>query len=307
MKQNHECSASGCEEIESLRSQLASLQQEHQDRELQLRERIKELSCLYKLTKLIEKNENSLEKILQGTVSLLPVSWQYPEITCARIRYREQVFQSENFKSTQWKQKAPIIISGLKEGVIEVSYLKKKPHLDEGPFLKEERQLIDAVSNRIAKAAERINTQRQLQVKRQALEDANVALHDSLVQSQRDKKMFGVSIQAKVDKIITPILYALQKEITSSQQEYFDLLKKNLDDMISPFVEKNQMFTSRLSPIEIQIGNMIKHGLSTKSIARIRGISPATVSRHRENIRRKLNLTNRKMNLASYLNSLMED
>jgi DNA-binding CsgD family transcriptional regulator len=67
------------------------------------------------------------------------------------------------------------------------------------------------------------------------------------------------------------------------------------------------MFTSKLSPIEIQIGNMIKHGLSSKAIARIRGISPATVNRHRENIRRKLNLTNNKMNLASYLNGIMDE
>lgn len=307
MKQTKGCPVDRCEELLTLQAQLTSLQQEHQERVLQLRERIKELDCLYKLTKLIEKNENSLEKILLGTIDILPASWQYPEITCARIRYKEQTFQSSNYRSTQWKQKAPIIIAGQREGVVEVAYLKKKPRLDEGPFLKEERLLIDAVSNRIAKAVERINTMRQLQVERQALKDANAALLDSLAQSQQDKKRFGVSIQAKVDKIITPILYALQAEISSNQLEYFELLKRNLDDMISPFVEKNQMFTSKLSPIEIQIANMIKHGLSTKAIARTRGISPATVSRHRENIRRKLNLTNSKMNLASYLNSLIDE
>lgn len=307
MKQNSECTTGTCEELELLRSQLSSLQQEHQERELQLRERIKELDCLYKLTKLIEKNENSLNKILQGAIDLLLVSWQYPEITCARIRYREQVFQSSNFKSTQWKQKAPITISGLMEGVVEVFYLKKSPRLDEGPFLKEERLLIDAVSNRIAKAAERINTQRQLQVERQALQDANAALHDSLVQSQREKKMVGVSIQAKIDKIITPILYALQAEMNPSQYEYLELLKKNLEDIISPFVERSHVGMSKLSPIELQVSNMIKHGMSTKEIARIRGISPATVNRHRESIRRKLDITNRKVNLTSYLNNIVNE
>lgn len=307
MNQENTCSLRDCEKLKALQSQLALLQKEYQERESQLQERIKELDCLYRLTRLIAKNENSLDKILMGTVDLLLESWQYPDVTSARIRYREQTFQSKNFKSTQWKQKSPIIVSGLKEGVVEVCYLKKRPQLDEGPFLKEERLLIDAVSNRIAKAVERINALRQLQVERQALKDANAALHDSLVQSQREKKRFGVSIQAKVDKIITPILFALQTEISSSQLEYFELLKKNLDDMISPFVEKNQMFTSKLSPIEIQVGNMIKHGLSTKEIARIRGVSPATVNRHRENIRRKLNLTNRKVNLATYLNSLLEE
>lgn len=307
MKPTNGCGVTGCEELMTLRAQLASLQKEYRERESQLRERIKELDCLYTLTRLIVKHENSLEDILQGTVDLLPVSWQYPEITCARIRYREQTFQTDNFKSTQWKLKAPISISGPQEGTIEVCYLKKKPLSDEGPFLKEERLLLDAVSNRIAKAMERINTLRQLQVERQALKDANAALHDSLVQSQQEKKRFGMSIQAKVDKIISPILYALQTEMNSNQLDYFELLKKNLEDIISPFVEKNQMFTSKLSPIEIQIANMIRHGLSTKEIARIRGISPSTVNRHRENIRHKLELTNRKVNLASYLNNIMDE
>ena len=257
--------------------------------------------------KLIEKNETSFDKIMQGTVTMLPASWQHPEITCARIRYREQVFTSRNFKSTQWRQKAPIMISGLQEGVVEVHYLKKRPTQDEGPFLKEERQLIDAVSNHIAKAVERINAQRQLQVERQALQDSNAALHDSLVQSQREKQKIGVSVQAKVDKIITPIFYALQAEMSARQFEYLELLKKNLDDIISPFVDRGQEAISRLSPIELQVSNMIKHGLSSKEIARIRKSSPSTVNRHRESIRRKLGITNRKVNLTSYLNNIVED
>lgn len=270
--------------------------------EAKLRERIKELDCLYRLTNLIEQHENSLDKILQEAVALLPISWQYPEVACARISYREQVYLSDNFKSTQWRQKSPIVISGRQEGMVEVHYLKKRPKLDEGPFLKEERQLIDAVSNRIAKAAERIHTQRQLQVERQALRDANAALHDSLVRSQREKKMLGVSIQAKIDKIISPILYALQAESIRGQLTYIELLKKNLDDIVAPFVERNTDTMSVLSPVELQISNMIKHGMSTKKIAKVRGISPATVNRHRESIRRKLGITNSKVNLVSYLN-----
>jgi DNA-binding CsgD family transcriptional regulator len=275
--------------------------------ETQLRERVKELNCLYKLTELIEENENSLESIMQGAVSLLPGSWQYPEITCARIRYRDQVFQSKKFRPSRWRQKSPIVISDFEEGSVEVHYLKKKPRLDEGPFLKEERQLIDAVSNRLARAVERIYTQRQLQVERQALQDANAALHDSLVQSQREKKMLGVSIQAKIDKIITPIFYALQAEMSPGRHEYLELLKKNLADIVAPFVEGNQEALAILSPVELQICNMIKNGLSTKEIARIRGISPATVNRHRESIRRKLDLTNRKVNLTSYLNKTITE
>ena len=287
-------------------TQILKLQQEHSSGsqmqlEAQLRERIKELDCLYRLTNLIEQHGGALDKILQNTVELLPVSWQYPEIACARIRYQSRVFTSVNFKKTQWRQESPIIISGIVEGMVEVRYLKKMPDLDEGPFLKEERLLIDAVSSRIARAAERINTQKQLQLERQALQDANAALHDALVQSQKEKKMLGLSIQSKVDKIISPIFYAIQAASIPSQLEYLALLKKNLDDIIAPFAEGDNKTLPMLSPVELQISNMIKHGFSTKEIAKVRGISPSTVNRHRESIRRKLGITNSKVNLVSYL------
>ncbi|MHB1397175.1 MAG: helix-turn-helix transcriptional regulator [Trichloromonadaceae bacterium] len=271
--------------------------------ENQLRERGKELACLYNLTRLIEQSEDSIDTILQGVADLLPASWQYPEITCARILYKGQSYQSGNFKMTQWKQESAVLISGRQEGSVEVHYLKKMPPLDEGPFIKEERLLIDAVSEHLAKAIERIKSQHQLQVERQALQDANVALHDSLAQSQKEKKMIGLSIQAKIDKIITPIFFALQTEMDGRQLKYLDLLQKNFADIISPFVDGNQEILTKLSPVELLICNMIKHGLSSKEIANIRGISPATVNRHRESIRNKLGLTNRKMNLVTYLNT----
>lgn len=310
-----ECSPDSCKELEILRSQMRLLRQElrrkgdQPDSQLaiQLRERVKELDCLYSLTRLVEQNEDSIDKLLQGIADRLPASWQYPEISCARILFKEQTYLSSNFKATLWKQEAAIMISGRQEGLVEVHYLKKMPRLDEGPFLKEERLLINTVSDHLAKAVERIKTQRQLQVERQALRDANAALHDSLAQSQREKKMIGASIQAKIDKIITPIFYALVAEMDDRQLMYLDLLKRNLADIVSPFVEGNQDILTKLSPAELLVCDMIKHGLSSKEIANIRGISPATVNRQRESIRSKLGLTNRDINLVSYLNARVEE
>ncbi len=274
--------------------------------ELLLRERVKELNCLYNLAQIIEQNGDSLSGILQDTVELLPGSWQYPDVTCARIIFKNQTYQSGHFKATRWKQDAAIFLSNQQAGRVEVFYLKKKPNCDEGPFLEEERLLINAVSDRLGKAAERIDVQRQLQVERQALQDANIAIHESLVQSRREKKMIGISIQANFDKIIMPILYALQVEMDPGQLKYVDLLKKNIESIISPFVERDRNILYRLSPVELLICNMIKHGLSSKEIATMRGISSATVNRHRESIRRKLNLTNRGVNLVSYLNNIAD-
>lgn len=275
--------------------------------EKQLRERVKELNCLYSLTRLIEENENSIETILQGAVDLLPAFWQYPELACARILFKKQTYQSRNFRATHWKQQMPLMVFGQQEGLVEVHYRKKLPTLDEGPFLEEERLLINAVSDHIAKAIQRIITQRQLLIERQALQDANVALHDSLVQSKQEKKMIGSLIHAKIDKIITPIFYALEADMDERQLKYLDLLKKNFQDIVSPFVEGNQNIITKLSPVEVLICDMIKHGLSSKEIASLRGITPATVGRHRENIRHKLGLANRKVNLVSYLNARVEE
>lgn len=274
--------------------------------EKQLQERVKELNCLYRLTRLIEENENSIDALLQNAIELLPASWQYPDLACARISFKGKSYQSENFKETQYRQQAALLVFGEPEGLVEVSYLKKLPTLDEGPFLKEERLLIDAVSGHIAKAIQRITTQRQLLIERQALQDANVALHDSLVQSKQEKKMIGSSIQAKIDKIITPIFYALEADMSERQKQYLSLLKNNFQDIVSPFVEGKQDILTRLSPVEVVICDMIKHGLSSKEIANLRGITPATVGRHRENIRHKLGIANRKINLVSYLNSRLE-
>lgn len=275
--------------------------------EKQLSERVKELNCLYRLTQLIEENDTSIDALLHKAVALLPGSWQYPDLACARIVFKGKSYQSKNFTITPYKQQTQLLVFGEAEGQVEVYYLKKLPALDEGPFLKEERLLIDAVSEHLDKAIQRITTQRQLLIERQALQDANVALHDSLTQSKQEKKMIGASIQAKIDKIITPIFYALEADMDERQRKYLSLLKRNFEDIVSPFIEGKQNILTRLSPVEVGICDMIKHGLSSKEIANLRGITPATVGRHRENIRRKLGLSNRNINLVSYLNNRLED
>ena len=105
-----------------------------------LGERIKEINCLYSISNLFENQDISLEEIFQTIVNLMPPSWQYPEITCARIIFNNQEYRSNNFKITVWKQVISILISGQKEGVVEAYYLKEMPRIDEGPFLKRRKR-----------------------------------------------------------------------------------------------------------------------------------------------------------------------
>ncbi len=121
-----------------------------------LGERVKELNCLYGIASLVEKQSISLEEIIQGTITLIPPAWQYPEITCGRIRLEGREYLTENFQETTWEQTQDITVSGETVGSIEVYYLQENPEIDEGPFLKDERSLINAIAERLGRVIERM-------------------------------------------------------------------------------------------------------------------------------------------------------
>ena len=126
-----------------------------QQRSHDLGERVKELNCLYGISKLIETDGITLEEIFQGTVDIIPPSWQYPKVTCTRILFEEKEFRTENFKETEWKQASDIIVYGKQVGTVDIYYLVEMPKSDEGPFLSEERSLINAIGEQLGRHVER--------------------------------------------------------------------------------------------------------------------------------------------------------
>jgi len=277
-----------------------------------LRERIKELNCLYGITRLTERGPDSLEEFLQRVVNILPPSWQYPEITCARITFEGQTYKTAGFKVTKWRQAARIMMFNEPVGEVEVFYTQQKPALFEGPFLREERTLIDAVAENIGAVAMRLSAERKLQetnkqltVEREALREANATLKTILSRIEEEKLKIHKDIQANVQKVLLPIIYALLTEIPKPQRKYVELLRDNLVEITSAFINQLTEKYQSLTPTEIAICNMIRTGLRSKEIAEIRGVSTATISRHRERIRRKLAIANKDVNLTSYLQTTM--
>ena len=121
---------------------------------MDLGERIKELNCLIRLSRLAEKHDSSQDEMLQTAVETIPSGWKYPEITCARIILEHEEFKTRNFNETLWKQSSGIFAHGSLIGGLEVCYLEERPAADEGPFLKEERDLINAVAAELGKLIE---------------------------------------------------------------------------------------------------------------------------------------------------------
>ena len=117
--------------------------------------RIKELNCLYDISSSRASNDFSLDGILQEMVDFIPPACQYPEITCARIAFDGYEFTTKNFIDASWKQSFSIAVHNKRIGVLEVCHLKKKPELEKKPFLEEEKNLIGAIAESIARLVER--------------------------------------------------------------------------------------------------------------------------------------------------------
>jgi hypothetical protein len=276
-----------------------------------LHERIKELNCLYALAQLDKQSPESLEEVLQRVVNILPPSWQYPEITCARIVFQGQTYTSSGFEVSKWRQTAPIVLYSEPVGEVAVFYLEERRPIYEGPFLREERVLLEAVAEHIAAMAKRIlveqelqDTNRQLTVERKALQEANIALRTVLSRIEEEKRDIQRDIESNVEKVLMPIVYALAMELPKPQRRYVELLRDNLEEITAPFVTHLSDAYRALTPTEIAICSMIRNGLTSKEIAQMRRVSPATISRHRERIRRKLGIVGGQTNLATHLQTI---
>lgn len=114
-----------------------------------LKERAKELNCIYKVEELLKDFDKDLKEVLSPLPDIILTGWQYPDDTCVLINYEDVNYTSKNYSETQWFQFSNILIDDKVEGYIKVIYTKEFPELDEGPFLKEERKLIDTISNKI--------------------------------------------------------------------------------------------------------------------------------------------------------------
>lgn len=104
-------------------------------------ERQKELKGIKQAAEILETS-GTLEEALQKIADILPESWQYPDDTAVRIKYNKKVFTSRNFKETRWVIQHYFELPGKNKGLIEIFYLQEFPTEFEGPFLKEELELL---------------------------------------------------------------------------------------------------------------------------------------------------------------------
>jgi len=205
------------QQLRAANQQLKADAEEIRNLNHNLQNRVKKLECLYGLSRLNEKRDVSLERILEGLAELIPPVWQYPEITGARISFGKQQFKSKNFCETAWMQSTDIKVNEQKAGTIEVCYSEKKTILDEGSFLKEERELLDVLARRLGRIAERKQAEEELKAANQQLaadEQQLRAAHQQLTADEQQLRAAHQQLTADEQQ-----LRAAHQQLTADEQQ----------------------------------------------------------------------------------------
>ncbi len=147
-------------------------------------------------------------------------------------------------------------------------------------------------------------TTKQLEIEREALERKNITLREILNQIDAEKNNLKQQITTNVEQAIIPTLLRLKESSHTSLSRNFEMLEKDLREIVSPFLQTLKNNYSKLSPRELEVCRLIKNGMTSKEIAEALHLSLMTIHKYRELIRKKLGLVNNDINLRTYLQSL---
>jgi len=161
-----------------------------------LKERVKELNCLYDISQLLERSDISLDELFKGTLDLIPLAWQFPGLTCAKIIYDTKIFQTDNFKETKYKLTTSLRINE-KLLQIEVYYLEDQP------FLEEEKLLISDIGNRLKAKIEQQESRLKLEKERNNLFNILNTIGSGvyIVNSQFDVEFFNPALERELGSL----------------------------------------------------------------------------------------------------------
>jgi PAS domain S-box-containing protein len=142
----------------------------------------------------------------------------------------------------------------------------------------------------------------ELEAKTRELEEVNSALRVLLKRADEDKREFERRIVSTVKALVAPSLEKLRQSASDVRQlAYVSMLESNLNDIISPFAQRLSSQHLGFTPAELQVASFVKEGKNTKEMAELLRLSTRTIESHRQSIRNKLGLKNRKANLRTHL------
>ncbi|MBW8042524.1 MAG: PAS domain S-box protein [Planctomycetes bacterium] len=192
------------------------VEEERSQAQKTLQKRIKEISCLYSLSKLIERQDVPLEQIFQDTPNLIRNAYRYPNFICVRVTFNGIQYKTDNFEKSELSQRAEIKVGGGENGNIEVCYLGERTESSQGPFLKEEFDLLGEVAQRLGETAERKKAGQTLRLFQDLIDRSN----DSIFVIEPECGRF-LDVN---DRTCTSLAY--------TREELLDMSLKDIDESI---------------------------------------------------------------------------
>jgi PAS domain S-box-containing protein len=168
------------------------------------------------------------------------------------------------------------------------------------------RKAQDDLERRVhERTAELKKANEELEARRKKLEETNTALKVLMDRRPRDKTELEQTLLLNIKSLVLPYLETLKAgNLDEKQRSLVNVLESNLNEAISPFIRRLSSDYLGLTPTEIRVANLIRQGKSNKEVAQLLGIGTRTIEAHRERIRDKLGIKNKKINLRTQLMSL---
>lgn len=217
--------------------------QAHQGRILN--ERLKELNCLYAISKISDKKGLTLDSVVRQTIQVIPSAWQYPAIAGVEVVFDGKDFRTGRFRRGAWMQQCPIIVQGTPVGSIAVSYAARRPEQDEGPFLKEERNLLNVIAQRLGDIIERKRSESQLLRYQQELRSLATEL---ALSEERERRRIAQALHDRIGQVLALINIKVGALLQRARSRELARALQDIRGLVSESVAETRSLTFDLSP-----------------------------------------------------------
>ena len=210
-----------------------------------LREREKELECIYNISRIVDSFSEP-ERIIQEIVKITPRSWQFPEIACCRAILNGRSYQTDNFMETKYRLRKKIAFSGETVGKIEIFYLEKPAGTGKNAFLKAEVSLLGVIAERIGKIYERKHYEKKLENSYKKLQE----LHEHYQSvNYEERRKIAVEVHDELGQAFTSLKIDL-RWLSQRIEGKLQLTKiKEMEALVNETVKKVQQIAKDLRPV----------------------------------------------------------
>ncbi len=207
-----------------------------------LQERVKELTALHSAARVLQDDGRPVTEQLAEIAALLPAAWQFPEMACGRIAFDGDERATPGFAATPWRQRAAFATASGRRGFIEVCYLEAAPEAAEGPFLAEERSLIDSLAEMLRSYLERKEA-------RVALQEAHDELELRVGQRTAELVRVNAALEAEIARRARSEerIRSLAAELSRAEEAERRAIASDLHDQIG-----QALATIKIKLVEVQ-------------------------------------------------------